>query len=68
MNHKDIGSFFQQLRESSGLTRHALSKQSGLAPMTVRKLEEGSLDCRWSTLVLFAKTCGSTLWVEAEKR
>lgn len=61
MNHKALGVFFKTLRKNARLNRAKLSEKSGIAPMTIRGLEEGRLDCKWSTLVLYAEVCGRDL-------
>lgn len=49
------------LRERAGLTKLQLCRRVELAPATVTRLEQGKLDCRWSTLVMFAQACGVKL-------
>lgn len=61
--HDILAQTFTAIRENAGLTKAQLCKATGLAPMTVRKLEQGKLDPRWSTLVMFARGCGVELQI-----
>lgn len=66
MTFDQLAQTMQAMRENAGLSKMQLVRNTGLAPMTVRRLEQGKLDPRWSTLVMYAKGCGVDLVVGEE--
>lgn len=67
MDFDTLGATMKAMRVAAGLSRMELCRKSGLAPATITRLEAGKLDCRWSTLVMYARACGMELGLDRSR-